>query len=294
MKLYPHKPIQSIESLARSLGIQKNFLLKINQSELDKYYRRLPEEKRKLYYIKNPLKLIQKRIKNNILDCVEYPNFLHGGIAKRSAITCAKVHLDKAVLSHEDIEKFFPSVTEKHIFNLWRYHFHSSEEVAKTLTRLTTYKNELPQGSSTSVHLANLVLLAGNDELKLYQELKISGYDYTRYIDDIQASSKKNRTPKEKTIIIRKIIRFARSKGFRLNPQKREIQGSQDRKSALGCDIGKHLKKPNKYTYELIKNYKEDNISKRSREGKLRHIEHVNPKQGKGIRKTIEFSSPKP
>ena len=295
MKSYPHKPIQSIESLAYSLGVQKNILLEINQSELDKYYKEFYQGKRKLYCIKQPLQLIQKRIKSNILDRVKYPNFLHGGIAGRSAITCAKVHLNKAVLFHEDIKNFFPSVTEKHIFNLWRYYFHFSEKVAKILTKLTTYQNELPQGSSTSVHLANLVLLAGNDELKLYQELKVSGCEYTRYIDDIQVSSKKNISPNEKTIIIQKIIRFVKSKGFRTNHKKREIQGSQNRKDMLGYVLGReHLKKSSKYIKKLIKDSKEGNISKQSREGKQHHVEHANPKQGKRVRKIIAFNSPKP
>ena len=293
MKLYPQKPIQSIESLAAALRVPKDLLLKVVQNP-DQYYREFHIGKRKLYNIKEPLKSIQKRIKMNILDRIEYPAFLYGGISRRSAADCAKVHLNKKVLIHSDVKNFFPSVTDKQIFNIWKYHFHFSKEVSEILTQLTTYKGELPQGSSTSSHLANLVLLVGGDEVDLYEKLKAAGYEYTRYMDDIVVGSMRNITPREKTLIIRIVERFIKSKGFKINSKKIIVQGSQKQKGMLGYVLGgkENLKKPKEYSDKLIHDYKKGNLSEQSLEGKIRHIEYVDPKRANKIRKAIGISLP--
>ena len=48
------------------------------------------------------LKTIQKRIKTNIIDKVELPNNVHGGVKKRSNITNAKAHQGNKYLFETD------------------------------------------------------------------------------------------------------------------------------------------------------------------------------------------------
>ena len=294
MQLYPHKPIRSLESLESALRIPKDLrtpkdlLLKTSQ-DTDRFYKEFNQGKRKLCCVQNPLKLIQKKLKQNILDHIKYPNFIHGGVLGRSAESCARTHCNKSVLIKLDIKNFFPSTTSDRIFDLWRYDFHFSEEVSKILTRLTTYKGKLPLGSSTSSHLANLVLLAGGNESDLYEELKVGGYEYTRYVDDITINSKKNISPENKKIIIQKTIQFLRSKGYQANYKKTEIDGSQKPKKMLGYWLGKNcLRKPEEYCARLIEDYRHGIISIESLKGRLQHIKNTDPKTANRIRKYLE------
>ena len=291
MKLYTRKPIRSLESLTHALRIPKDRLLKTSQDS-DRFYKEFNKGKRKLCRVQNPLKLIQKKLKNNILDCIKYPNFIHGGVRGRSAESCAKTHCNKSVLITLDIKNFYPSITSEQIFNLWKYSFHFSKEVSGILTRLTTYKDKLPLGSSTSSHLANLVLLADGTEVNLYEKLKVNGYEYTRYVDDISISSKKNIRSCDKTLVINKVIGFVKSKGYQINNKKIIVYGSKDQKQMLGYWLGKkRLRKSEEYCARLIDDCRHRIISIKSLIGKLQHIKNVDPKKTNRIRKYLEAKS---
>ena len=288
MQLYTRKPIRSLESLEDALQIPKDCLLETSQ-DFNRFYKEFNKGKRKLCCVENPLKLIQKKLKQNILDCIKYPNFIHGGVRGRSAESCAKTHCNKSVLITLDIKNFYPSITSKQIFNLWRYDFHFSEEVSAVLTRLTTYKDKLPLGSSTSSHLANSVLLASGSEVYLYEKLKVDGYEYTRYVDDIAISSKKNISLEDKTLVIRKVIRFLRTKGCQINYKKTIIYGSKKRKQMLGYWLGKSsLRKSEEYCARLIEDCRHRDIAIQSLIGKLQHIKNVDPKQANRIREYLK------
>jgi hypothetical protein len=95
-----------------------------------------------------------------------------------------------------------------------------SPEVAHLITRLCTWKNNLPQGAPTSTHLANLVFL--ETDLKLIEFCKCNGLTYTRYIDDLTFSSQicfKHLTSK--------IIDIILNGSFKVNQRKTIYSGNQ-------------------------------------------------------------------
>ena len=88
-----------------------------------------------------------------------------------------------------------------------------SPDVCSILTKLTTYKNQLPQGTPTSTHIANLVFMPFDNKLIIFCEK--NEITYTRFVDDLSFSSSKNFKEKQKDIL--KIIK---SSGFKINNQK--------------------------------------------------------------------------
>lgn len=178
------------------------YVLKCEYSELEKicseidlyYYDRqilkgytngVPQY-RVLYPSKGRLKLIQSQIKNNILSKIKFPWYVQGGVKKRDNITNASLHLGKKFKFMTDIKKFFPSVTNKMVYTtLIQNRF--SPDISHILTKLTTYKGELPQGAPTSSYLANLVFIPIDKKiLELCEQLNIT---YSRFIDDLSFSS---------------------------------------------------------------------------------------------------------
>ncbi len=86
-----------------------------------------------------------------------------------------------------DIENFFPSVRSTVVHSGWKYFFNFPENIADTLTSLTTYRGFLPQGASTSPGLANLVVY--DREPRVVESLQERGLCYSRYVDDVIVSA---------------------------------------------------------------------------------------------------------
>lgn len=138
---------------------------------------------------KGILKEIQNNIKNHILKKFDFPTYIQGGVTKRSNITNALIHKGKKYHFVTDIKDFFPSITHKLVYQMFVSQGFSFD-VASILTRLTTYKFCLPQGTHTSPYLANLVTIPLDDNLiKFCSENSII---YTRFVDDLSFSSQVN------------------------------------------------------------------------------------------------------
>lgn len=135
---------------------------------------------------KTPLKIIQKQIKDRILSLIELPENIHGGVKKRSNITNAKPHQGKKYKLTTDLQDFYPSIKAKRIYDTF-IELGFNAQCAFYITRLTTWKGELPQGTPTSTHISNIVFL--KTDYQLIELCKAHNITYTRYIDDLTFSS---------------------------------------------------------------------------------------------------------
>lgn len=182
--------IEKPERLAYTLGYELSFLETIIDS-IDKYYYKFVRikkngESRNIYPSTNPLKQIQSRIKSRILEKIHYPEYLLGGLKGKNNIKNANFHLGKKYKFCTDIKNFFPSVSSSQVYKMFLKNGFSPD-VSRLLTRLTTYKFQLPQGTPTSSHIANLVFMDVDKIIvKICNE---NGITYSRYIDDITLSS---------------------------------------------------------------------------------------------------------
>jgi RNA-directed DNA polymerase len=199
--------------------------------------------------------LNQELLQNIPISNASFAFNKNGGIKK-----CAQHHCGARWIFKFDLENFFYSINEFHVFNVFKnlgYTDLLSFELARICTtiRLPTnllnllkspnnntvypfYNKDtllgvLPQGAPTSPMLSNLVAKKLDDSL---QELADKyGLTYTRYADDLTFSSSCN-LPSNLSVgeLQRRIISEIRKNGFKENKKKSVVLGPGSRKTVLG------------------------------------------------------------
>jgi len=165
------------------------------------------------------LKSIQAKIKSKFLQSIPLPDCVHGGVKGRSNITNAKPHQGNKYQFTTDLQEFYPSINEKRVYNTFvtlKFSIHLSH----WLTKLTTWKYQLPQGSPTSTHIANLVFM--ETDLLLMKFCEEHELTYTRYIDDLTFSSQR-----DFRFLLNDILEMITSNGFKLSYRKTKYSGNQ-------------------------------------------------------------------
>lgn len=229
---YPHKPIGSLNVLAKVLGLDISQLQFLTEHSNEYFFIAKTEKKsdgslRVTYDVKPKLKSIHRKIAEELLKKVSYPEYLQGSLPKRDYLQNANKHTDSKCIITEDIKNFFPSIKKDIVISIWKNIFHFPEDVSELLSELVTYKGSLVQGCVVSSYIANLVLWRTEPELVL--NLSKKGFLYTRYVDDISISSKRPFTTEEKTAIIKNIHTMLKSIGVKLNRRKHEIMPRNSR-----------------------------------------------------------------
>jgi len=172
------------------------------------------------------LKTIQKGIKSNILVPIKLPDCVHGGVRRRSNISNAKPHQGKKYQFTTDLQEFYPNITSRRVYSCF-IDLGFSPHFSHWLTKLTTWKYELPQGTPTSTHIANLVFLPTDIALiSLCNQYNIT---YTRYVDDLTFSS-----PKDFRHLLNSILSIVTSNDFKLSYRKTSYKGNQ---TITGIDV---------------------------------------------------------
>jgi len=161
---------------------------------------------------KGKLKYLQEKINKIILQSYGLPEYCYGAAKGKDNVKNAKRHQGKKYKFLTDMRNFFPLITNKMVFEMFRRQG-CSPTVARILTKLTTYKGHVPQGAPTSSSIANLVFIKTGDKiLKLAEEHNIT---MTTFIDDLTMSS-----PKDFKQLIPEIIDIIKSDGFIINHKK--------------------------------------------------------------------------
>ncbi len=172
------------------------------------------------------LKEIQRRIKDRILDQIKLPKQVHGGVKKRSNISNAKPHQGNKFQLTTDLQSFFPSIKHNMVYNTF-LSFGYSNHYSHWITKLTTWKYELPQGTPTSTHIANLVFL--ETDFRIIEFCNRNNITYTRYIDDLTFSS-----PNCFKNLIDELLNIITINGFKISYRKTKYEGNQN---ITGIDV---------------------------------------------------------
>ncbi len=288
---YINTPVKNNRMLYKALNTNSIELEEI-LARKDSYYREVRVSKngkvRITYNIKGRLRQILNAVKIHIFGNVKYPEYLHGGIRNRSARTNALKHLNPSNIITMDIRSFFPSITYKHVCDLFYSGFQLSNSTSRKLADLITYKGKLPQGSPVSSFAANCIF--HNSEGRLEEYFARKGYKYTRFVDDITVSSRHKLTNEEKEEIKQRINQFIRRHGFRVKHNKTKISNRKDPKiiSGLAVDSGT-VKVPSEYVANLIKEINSlskssaDDKTLRKIKGKIYYVKSFSGKQGKEL-----------
>ncbi len=247
---------------------------------------------RRTYIIKYPLKLILQIINKELFGKVKYPSYLHGSLPKRSIKTNAGRHSGATTFVKMDIKSFFPSIKEKHVFDLFYLRFQFPESISKKLANIIIYKDEIPQGSPVSSYVANLIL-EGED--KLAETFFNKGYCYTRYVDDIVVSSLRQLSGEEIYEIKRDIKMMIERNGFQVNEDKTTVTHRRQLSTITGLRPGSKSPKITKnYVGEVLAQIKDlgqngvTDIAKfNSIRGKINHVKMFSKSNGKYLKKQL-------
>ncbi|WP_294262294.1 reverse transcriptase family protein [uncultured Sphingomonas sp.] len=132
-----------------------------------------------------PLKLLQAKLAR-LLARIEPPDFLFCPVKGRCYITNAAAHRGNRMVQCLDLEKFFPSTTQKRVY--WFFHkiMHCDRTIAALLAQLSCYQQHLPTGSP----LSPIVAYFAYYDLwhNIDQFCRERGYVFTVYVDDVTIS----------------------------------------------------------------------------------------------------------
>jgi hypothetical protein len=256
---YRNKDIRNITSLAKALHFPLRDLIRISKKPNIYYRANTPKIKpngklRQTFSIIEPLKTIQENILHEILDDVDFPDYLMGSIkdidSPRDYIRDASLHLGQEVVIKEDISDYFNSVRPELVLKMWKYFFNFSTEVAELLVKLTTYDGFIPQGSSTSSAISNLIFWNREPELEFF--LRRKGYIYSRYVDDITVSFTNRVEKEELRNVTTRIYQMLFSYNLRPNRKKRAVQTRNKGIRIHGLNVGsENLSLPREERYKI-------------------------------------------
>jgi len=196
MKKIKFSKIRDVNDLARSFGCSKDdFKIIESPSEAVSHYSRMliPKKNRKnagsyrvVYKVLNPkLRLLQKNISTALEYACFFPEYVQGFVRGRSIATNARHHLAKKCILNLDIKDFFESISQDRVIRVFE-HIGCNSEIASILAKVCTINGYLPQGTSSSPIIANLVCKDMDEELN---SLAMSySINYSRYADDITFS----------------------------------------------------------------------------------------------------------
>jgi RNA-directed DNA polymerase len=279
--------VSTLDELAALLGTSRGKLQYV-ANNLVKFYRSKPIPKpdggeRVLWIPRGQLREVQDLIKRQILQRIQFPSFVHGGIRGKSAKTFARGLAGRDILLALDIKKCFPSVTVHRV----RHVFHSlgfERDALNILVKLTTWEFQLPQGPPTSPHISNLAL----DRLDRRQAglAKQHGFRYRRFVDDMGIAGgqrlRKFQRLHEKIVI---------EEGFALKDlkpgQARLMDRNECRQQTLNLVVNEKVNLPREHRRAIVREaagvIKGGLPLSASQEGKLAWLRFINPNATKGV-----------
>jgi RNA-directed DNA polymerase len=208
------------------------------------------------------LKVIQKRLQENILQKLTIPDYAYGSIKGKDNISNAKRHQGKKYIFTTDLSNFFPSVNHKQVFEMF-LSFDFSPTVARLLTQLTTYKGKLPQGTPTSPIVANLVFVRTGKRLQ--QIAKENNLTFSSFVDDLTFSS-----PIDFKDKIQVILNAIVEDGFKISHKKTNYKTKNPIVTGIVVK-NNNLDLPKEFKNRL----KDTSLTEKSLEGKLRYHDRV-------------------
>jgi RNA-directed DNA polymerase len=153
--------------------------------KIPKKGRRRRGQFRTVYKPQQGLALLQKAVATMIAAEATFPQAVQGFVRDRSIGTNAELHLGRKVLLHADVQDFFDAISAQDVEKGF-VALGCRPAIAATLTRLCTMNGRLPQGSSASPIIANVVCRYLDLDMSALAERHACRY--SRYADDITFS----------------------------------------------------------------------------------------------------------
>jgi RNA-directed DNA polymerase len=158
------------------------------------------------------------------------PEYICGGVKGRSVMMNVRYHEGTSLIVTMDIKAWFPSITEQHVYYVWRRILGCSHKVARLMTTLTTYDGHLPQGAPTSTAIANLVLYSIDEPIRLASAC--FNVQYSSWVDDLVFSGANAR------LLIPIVVATFNKAGFRISRSKLKVMGPDKQRVVNGVTLG--------------------------------------------------------
>lgn len=231
--------------LAVAIGITPHLITVITHNK-EKHYRRFSIGKkgggdREIASPRFFLKTIQYWIKTYVLWQVKIHDSCHAYIKGRSIVTNANVHAQQSFVANIDIENFFGSITQKHVFEMLKDNG-IGQNLAGIVSKLVTLDDAVPQGAPTSPQISNGILFEFDKSITgVCEKLNLR---YTRYADDITISGE-NRTG------IMKVISLCRQgfieNGFTIKESKTRVASKNSSQRVTGLVVNELVQPPREF-----------------------------------------------
>ena len=243
--------VGSIRTLAKTLSVTEPELVRLAKHS-DKYYnvsKEIPKSDgsvRLTYSVSYPLKKVLIRIRNRIISNVNYPDYILAGRQGKSYLDNAKKHKSSTMILSEDITRFFDSIKQEYVEQLFKYFFRFPPDVSQTLSQLCTLDGSLVQGSPISGDIANLIF--HEKEPSVVRLAASLGLKYSRYYDDIYVSSATTNFDSHVGTMRTAIYGMFASVEVKPNksPQKSRVMRSSKRMDVHDVTVNSHKLSPSK------------------------------------------------
>ena len=243
--------IQTLDEFSRQIHVSPYTIYQLSVHS-DKYYKtyEIPKksgEKRLICQPSKKLKGLQARILVNILNKLKVSISCKGFEKGSSTLDNASPHRGANSVLTLDLKDFFPSVTRKQVYNIFRT-IGYNKLLSTVFTNICTYNETLPQGSPCSPKLANLT--AWTLDLRIQGYVGRRGINYTRYADDLSFSGL---SPGRVLSIIPMIKEIIKTENFALNHSKTRVAGSARAKIVTGLVISEDTIGIGKQKYKEVR-----------------------------------------
>jgi len=256
----------SVTDFALAIGVSPRLITSLLYAT-HKYYRQFNIGKRgggerTISAPKTFLKVIQYWILDYLLYPLKIHPICHSYQRGKSIITNASPHINSEYVANIDISDFFGSINHTMTIDLLRKNGFG-EKLSKTIARLTSLNNGLPQGAPTSPILSNAYLYSFDETAA--QVVKSTGLNITRYADDITISGK-NKDSITNTITLFK--QELSAKGLELNAKKTRIASRGGQQRVAGVVVNDKALPPRKLRrrvramFHQANNYPEEHVEK--------------------------------
>lgn len=181
-----------IDEISNGLNLPKSYIknMSLQASFIYKTYQisKRSGGKRTIHHPGKRLKAVQRWLSKYIIS--EWPVHKAATAYKKncSVLKNATVHADSNYLLRIDLNKFFPSITDKDILSYSKRHIHRwNDEDIDLFCKMVCRKDQLTIGAPSSPSISNSICFQLDDEIsKITNKLSIK---YTRYSDDLFFSS---------------------------------------------------------------------------------------------------------
>lgn len=182
--LYKLKSKKKLYNLLKSNSQSINELL-VDDGNYAVFNQIMGSKSRLIEHPSERLDLIHTRIAS-LLCRIKTPDYLHSGLKGRSHVTNAKAHIGNVPVLTTDVKSFFPSTSQRKVFDFFYSILECSPDVSDVLAKLCTFDGHIPTGSRISMPLAfwaNICMFEELNSLSNKHSIKM-----TVYVDDITFS----------------------------------------------------------------------------------------------------------